>query len=85
MFSVGKGLKNLILLGDFNTYNDYEWPIKMLTEGPKGKGRGNRCYRTMAQSDIEIDEVFTDAWPATHPDAAGLTFSNMVCVQEYCM
>ncbi|WAR26009.1 hypothetical protein MAR_011713 [Mya arenaria] len=73
-----KQMENVVLIGDFNTYNDYEWPINLVTSDRWSSK--NPCYRYANKPDILIHHgktSYKDAWIAVHPHADGLTFSNM--------
>ena len=75
---VGLKLRNVIILGDFNTYNDFESPIDMMTLTQKPE-------QTMTGCNLEQRNIgnrftrFDDAWQKLHGNKdLGLTFSNMV-------
>ncbi len=68
----------MILLGDFNTYSDYEWPIQILIGA--ATDLHNRCPPTTKQHHLlgTKDTSLIDSWKALHANEQGLTFSNMV-------
>lgn len=75
----GKRLKNVVLLGDFNTYNDFEAPMDLITFKPG---------HAMTHCKQELQQIgnryinFDDSWQKLHgKDHTGLTFSNMVTIQ----
>ncbi|XP_063438028.1 uncharacterized protein LOC134719030 [Mytilus trossulus] len=70
-----KRLKNVVLLGDFNTYNDFEAPIDLITFKP-GHAM-THCKQELKQIGNRYIN-FDDSWQKLHgKDHSGLTFSNM--------
>ena len=77
----------LLVLGDFNTYVDYEHPIAVLGVDVAG-GVGDCLQRlnlpTHALSSGAAGSVpLSDAWRATHTADAGLTFSTLPFVVRW--
>ncbi|KAL4234623.1 hypothetical protein ACF0H5_006264 [Mactra antiquata] len=68
-------LQNVIILGDFNTYNDYDWPIRLLTDDILKPS--NQCWREINNKQYRSNIKFHDAWTTVHLNDKGLTFSNM--------
>ena len=68
----------MILLGDFNTYADYEWPLQILTGS--ATDLNNRCPPVTKQRHImgTKDISLIDTLKFANPKDQGLTFSNMV-------
>ncbi|XP_022103918.1 uncharacterized protein LOC110986391 isoform X2 [Acanthaster planci] len=70
--------RNSIIIGDFNTYADYPWPLGGLLHGYFSTS--NKCPKYAAQKNptLEADLVsYTDAWAEVNPNKNGYTFSNM--------
>ncbi|XP_072050505.1 uncharacterized protein [Amphiura filiformis] len=70
--------KYSILLGDFNTYITYEWPLEGLLRGYFSAQ--NKCPKVAFRQNPTLEaEVFSyaDAWMALNPHRLGFTFSNM--------
>ncbi|XP_068714606.1 uncharacterized protein [Montipora foliosa] len=61
-----------VLLGDFNAYNDFSWPVKAIMEGSLDKE--GPCQQSQALSQ---GYAFVDAWVTANGDGTGYTFSNM--------
>ena len=71
--------EKMILLGDFNTYNEYHWPIELLMTGDIGRQAPLVCQRIQKPwFHGHADYEFVDAWTEVHPTNPGFTFSNMV-------
>lgn len=70
-------LQNIVILGDFNTYIDYNWPVQIFLDGKVTKD--NPCWKAGGSIDLSGLQ-FKDAWLVTHQDESGFTFSNMVCI-----
>lgn len=70
---------NTVIMGDFNAYNDFEWPVKTIMEGTFPLGD---CH--LFSPGKSVGYGFVDAWTSvTHSDRdTGFTFSNMV--RSYC-
>ncbi|XP_033124872.1 uncharacterized protein LOC117123130 isoform X2 [Anneissia japonica] len=65
-----------VILGDFNTYNDYEWPMLALQEGKISSI--NKCYISLQQyASLEKVQSYVDVWKQANPAKQGYTFSNM--------
>ena len=73
--------EKMILLGDFNTYNEYHWPIELLLTGNLVAQGPVLCQRIQKPwFHGHADYEFMDAWTEINPHAPGFTFSNMVRV-----
>ncbi|XP_011660953.2 uncharacterized protein LOC100889507 [Strongylocentrotus purpuratus] len=67
-----------ILLGDFNTYNDYEGPLEGLHLGYFSSQ--NKCPKYAKSKNPTVESELTaydDAWKVMHYGENGFTFSNM--------
>lgn len=64
-----------VLLGDLNTYPDYEWPLDALTLEPEIlRTVGGPCA---AEAPLVLEgPPFVDAWARARPLDAGATFPN---------
>lgn len=70
-------MTNVIFLGDFNTYNDFDWPVRLMTS-PNDDIQPQGCYQQQQQLG-KSGPVYTDVWEKTRKEEdKGLTFSNMV-------
>ncbi|XP_054750128.2 uncharacterized protein LOC129255823 [Lytechinus pictus] len=70
--------KYSILLGDFNTYNDYEGPLEGLHMGYFSSQ--NKCPKYAKSKNPTVESELTaydDAWKVMHYGDNGFTFSNM--------
>ncbi len=64
-----------ILVGDMNTYFDFEWPVDFLTKGftPFMLSKHNPCSSVLnlekerMGQQAHFDEVFTDVWEEVYP------------------
>lgn len=67
------------LIGDFNTYKDYEIPMGLLNNSTL------QCRNTSLNEHefYYSQRKYDDVWKILHPDEAGLTFSNMVVLIFY--
>eukprot|EP01116_Phalansterium_solitarium_P000056 TRINITY_DN10042_c0_g1_i1.p1 TRINITY_DN10042_c0_g1~~TRINITY_DN10042_c0_g1_i1.p1 ORF type:complete len:401 (+),score=88.25 TRINITY_DN10042_c0_g1_i1:51-1253(+) len=72
----------LVILGDFNAYNNYPFAMLMLT-GDDVAPASNPCRQQRQQAEAVAGEAmpdvgkFRDVWSSLYPHDAGLTFSNM--------
>lgn len=69
----------MVLMGDFNTYNEYHWPIELLLTGNIDIQAPAECH--MVQKPWfhgHPDFEFVDAWTELNTHSPGFTFSNMV-------
>ncbi|XP_060581006.1 uncharacterized protein LOC132737690 isoform X1 [Ruditapes philippinarum] len=73
-FITSRRLRNVIIMGDFNTYNDYNWPIDIFLDGKVTKD--NPCWK-ISQNVNLFRLKFKDAWLNVNAEKSGLTFSNM--------
>lgn len=71
--------ERMILLGDFNAYNNYHWPIELLMNSRLGTNVPDECKKTEKPwFQGHPDYRFFDAWVELNPQNPGFTFSNMV-------
>ena len=69
-------LSNVITVGDFNTYKDFDLPLSLLAQL---KSVANSvCYEMKPKYRQKYSIVLNDAWAMLNPSKKGLTFSNMV-------
>ena len=77
-FISSTGADRTVMMGDFNTYVDYEWPVEAVLNGfflPNG------CPKPAGFEPVGTNQGygFDDSWLTTNIDkSGGLTFSNMV-------
>jgi hypothetical protein len=77
-FISSTGADRTVIVGDYNTYSDYEWPVEAVLNGfflPNG------CPKPIGFEPVGSEQGygFDDSWPMTSLDKeGGLTFSNMV-------
>ena len=81
------GSERSVLLGDFNVYNDFPWPVDGIMKGSFDK-QGS-CHAPLHFNLKGSNQAygFVDAWVTANGDSTGYTFSNMVCgthVRKYC-
>ena len=58
-----------VLLGDLNTYPDFEWPIDFLTKSPQlVEALGNPCVGTTRIESSKTESLFRDAWEVLSSD-----------------
>lgn len=74
-FITDRRLRNVVIAGDFNTYSDFDWPIK-LALGVVEKGT-NPCLPHTRKYDLSNAGNFKDAWLEGKSSGNGFTFSNM--------
>ena len=67
----------MILLGDFNTYKDYDYPLHILSQvdGKKESFCPKASQRLLA---LNSRVHLLDAWTQANPKSTGYSFSNMV-------
>ena len=71
-------MKNVIILGDFNTYNDFENPLELLTLKWGQEKTLTKCLEEHGNLGHR-STYFVDAWVQSFAQTRlGLTFSNMV-------
>ena len=73
------GSERSVLLGDFNAYNDFPWPVNGIMKGSFDKEGSCRPSRHFDPQGASQGYGFVDAWVAANGDSTGYTFSNMVC------
>ncbi|CAB3983156.1 Hypothetical predicted protein [Paramuricea clavata] len=82
-FVSSTGADRTVIVGDFNTYSDYEWPVAAVLNGfflPNG------CPKPVGFEPVGAEQGygFDDSWPMTNLDKkGGLTFSNMVSLSRF--
>lgn len=75
-FVASTGSDRTVITGDFNTYEDYDWPIEAVKNGfflPNG------CPSPVGFEPIGNEQGygFDDCWSITNHNKPGFTFSNM--------
>ena len=73
------GSERAVLLGDFNAYNDFPWPVYGIMKGSFDKQGPCHPSKHFDPQDSNQSYGFIDAWVNVNGDTAGYTFSNMVC------
>ena len=73
------GSERSVLLGDFNAYNDFPWPVNGIMKGSFDKQGPCHAPRHFVPQGPNQGYGFVDAWVTTNGDSEGYTFSNMVC------
>lgn len=76
-FVASTGVDRTLIVGDFNTYNDFDWPIEAVKNGfflPNGC-RAPEGFEPMGK---DQGYGFDDSWHTTNKGQNGFTFSNMV-------
>lgn len=72
-----KELENVVLLGDFNTYQDFEWPLEVFTDTEIRPE--NSCFDMVRADAKGPNTILADVWSVHAADKLlGFTFSNMV-------
>lgn len=69
-----RGTQRSVILGDFNAYADFSWPVDGILKG--SFDNDGPCQNTQGSSQ---GFGFVDAWVMANGDRTGYTFSNMVC------
>ena len=78
-----------VILGDFNIYNEWAWPINYLTDGEVTQS--NQCTHVLNRHHPNKEgepppwytnpsirtEQFSDSWKTRHPQSDGFTFSTL--------
>ena len=80
------GTEQTILLGDFNAYDDFVWPMTVLMTGNARTEGYDVCQFTDANAFPIFQGVnygFKDAWVEINPNNPGFTFSNMVSFSTF--
>ncbi|XP_052823295.1 uncharacterized protein LOC106882624 isoform X2 [Octopus bimaculoides] len=71
-----KELENVVLLGDFNTYQDFEWPLEVFTDTEIRPE--NSCFDMVRADAKGPNTILADVWSVHAADKlSGFTFSNM--------
>ncbi|XP_046356611.2 uncharacterized protein LOC124135354 [Haliotis rufescens] len=73
-----KQMKNVIIVGDFNTYMDYDAPVRVFTD--RVVTPSNPCYQEMKTPSDKAQTarvLMMDTWIHSSSKGEGLTFSNM--------
>ena len=73
------GSERSVLLGDFNAYNDFPWPVNGIMKGSFDKDSSCHPTRFFETQGSSQGYGFVDAWVMANGENAGYTFSNMVC------
>ena len=74
--TIGSGRS--VVLGDFNAYNDFPWPIHAVMRGYFHEDSTCTPRRRFQTHNSRPGYGFIDAWTKVHPQEEGFTFSNMV-------
>ena len=74
------GSERSVLLGDFNAYNDFPWPVKGIMKGSFDKQGSCHASNNFDPQGSNQGYGFVDAWVTANGDSKGYTFSNMVCL-----
>lgn len=74
------GSERSVLLGDFNAYNDFPWPVNGIMKGSFDQGGSCHASRNFQPQGSNQGYGFVDAWVTANGDSLGYTFSNMVCL-----
>jgi len=70
--------EKMIILGDFNVYNEYHWPMELLLTGNMDHQAPSFCQKIQKPwFHGRPDYEFVDAWVEANPRNPGFTFSNM--------
>lgn len=72
------GTEHSVLLGDFNAYNDFSWPVTAIMTGSFDKEGSCQPSRHFVPQGSNQGYNFVDAWKTANGDSPGYTFSNMV-------
>ena len=74
-------IQNKIILGDFNVYSTFPWPVQLLLDPSDNKAKKKCLAQRMSapnQHSYSKNGQYIDVWKKIYPDNPGLTFSNMV-------
>ena len=75
-FYTAKNLRDVVIIGDFNVYQNFEWPIKLALG--ESKNGANPCWSYAVRYGVSQAGTFKDAWKVGGGKGNGFTFSNMV-------
>ena len=77
------GSERSVVLGDFNAYEEFNWPIAAILKGSFTPQGGCTADKFFEPQDSSRGYGYVDAWSTTNGDKKGYTFSNMVglCIQ----
>lgn len=81
------GSERSVLVGDFNVYNDFPWPVDGILKGSFDKQGSCDTPPYFNPQGSNQGYGFVDAWVTANGDHRGYTFSNMVrgtCVTKHC-
>ena len=70
-------MTNIVVMGDFNIYKDYEAPIDVFTHPSLVD---SQCADQVRNFHYKSG-IFKDSWNSLPRTSAGLTFSNMVTIE----
>lgn len=79
------GSDRSVLLGDFNAYNDFPWPVNGIMKGSFDEQGPCHAPRHFNPQSSNQGYGFVDAWVTANGDSKGYTFSNMVCGTTNCI
>ena len=76
------GSERSVLLGDFNAYNDFHWPVNGIMKGSFDKQGPCHASSHLDPQGSNQGYGFVDAWVTANGNNKGHTFSNMVCCRK---
>lgn len=76
------GSERSVLLGDFNAYNDFHWPVNGIMKGSFDKQGPCHASSHLDPQGLNQGYGFVDAWVTANGNSKGYTFSNMVCCRK---
>lgn len=71
------GSERSVLLGDFNAYNDFHWPVNGIMKGSFDKQGPCHASSHLDPQGLNQGYGFVDAWVTANGNSKGYTFSNM--------
>lgn len=72
------GSERSVILGDFNAYSDFSWPVSAVMKGSFERNGACTLRRGFQPQDSNTGYGFVDAWVKVNGQTKGFTFSNMV-------
>lgn len=77
------GSERSVILGDFNAYEDFPWPVAAMLKGSFDSTSECKPDRFFEPQDSSRGYGYVDAWKST--EDKGYTFSNMVSTCNSCI
>jgi endonuclease/exonuclease/phosphatase family metal-dependent hydrolase len=74
------GSERSVVLGDFNAYEDFPWPVTAILKGSFAADGACIPDKFFDPQDAGRGYGYVDAWQVSHSNEKGYTFSNMVSV-----